>query len=361
MEGLPSVPGVVVTRSSGRPATWRGRVGGDEVDVIVLEVGPDPELRRAALAAVAPLTQVGARSVTLCRDGVAVICPTLSGTPLDALPPLEPGHAVFVGSSVAQVFSRLHERGLAWGGDLSELLVAGDGSVLMPLHGLAARRVAGERPSAEDDVTALRALLARRCPDLSPLPGDLAGLRRRLRRAARPRRLVLAGSEPPTRLRWWWLALLPVAVAGAAVAGWMSVRPASPRTDVVPARASGGLPAWTAVVDRLDRARAAALAGTGPLSAADAPGSPALLADSRTAAALRARAPGTVPPVPVVAAVAVVRAGPTTMLRVTDSLPAYVYRDGAGRPLGSVPARGPRTWTVTVVRTAAGWRVRQVS
>ncbi|MGH3744394.1 MAG: hypothetical protein ACRDTP_05995, partial [Mycobacteriales bacterium] len=192
MDVMPSVPGALLARALDRPATWRGRSGDDEVDVTVLTVGADLDLRRAALASIAPLTGIGARSVTLCRDGVAVICPALDGRRLDDLPPLEAGHAVFVGTVVAQALSRVHGTGLTWGGDLSELLVADDGAVLMPLHGVAARRLAGQRATVADDVASLRALLARRCPVLPALPDDLPALRRRLRRVARPRRLVLA-------------------------------------------------------------------------------------------------------------------------------------------------------------------------
>lgn len=353
---MPSVPGVVLARALDRPATWRGRLGGDTVDVTVLTVGADPDVRRAALAALSPLTGIGARSVTACRDGVAVICPALEGRPLHDLPPLEVGHAVYVGNAVAQALSRVHERGLTWGGDLSELLVSADGAVLMPLHGVAARRLAGERATVADDVASLRALLARRCPGLPALPADLTALRRRLRRAARPRRPVLAAGADARRPRWW-LAALPVAAAVVAVAGWVSVRPSSPPPDIAPARPVD----WAAVVGALDRARVAGLAGAGPMTAADAPGSPALAADTATAAALRDKAPRTVPPTPVVTAVALVRGGPTTLLRVTDTLSAYDYRDATGRALGSVPARGPHTWTVTLVATPVGWRVRQVS
>lgn len=361
MSDVPSVPDVVVGGALDRPATWRGRAGADDVDVTVLAVGPDPDLRRAALAALSPLTGVGARSVTLCRDGVAVVCPALDGCPLDDLPPLEPGHAVFVGTAVAEALSRVHARGLTWGGDLSELLVGDDGTVLMPLHGLAARRLAGERATVADDGASLRGLLARRCPDLPPLPGDLAALRRQLRRTARPRPLVLAGSRRPRRRRRLLVAA-PLAVALAALAGWQSARHAGPRPDLASVRPdSAAAPSWTVTVDTLDRARVVGLVGAGPLTAADARGSAALAADTEAAAVLHAKAPRTVPPTPIVTAVDVVRTGATTTLRVTDTLPAYDYRDAAGRSLGSVPRRGPHTWTVTLVSTPAGWRVQQVS
>lgn len=358
MGALPSVPGVVLTRALDRAATWRGRADDVAVDVTVLVVGADPDLRRAALAALTPLTGVGARSVTLCRDGVAVVCPPLDGRLLDDLPPLEPGHAVFVGSAVAQALTRVHARGLAWGGDLSELLVADDGTVLMPLHGVAARRLTAERATVTGDVAALRALLARRCPDLPSLPDELAGLRRRLRRVARPRRPVLTGGPQPVRRRRWLLAAASVAVAAVAIVGWTSARHPSAAPDIT---AAAGRPDWTAVIDRLDRARVAAFVGAGPMTAADAPGSPALAADVATATALRAQAPRTIPPTPIVTAVAVVSAGATTTVRVIDTLPPYDYRDTEGRSLASVAARGPHTWTVTLVSTPAGWRVRQIS
>ncbi|HEY5334675.1 MAG TPA: hypothetical protein VIJ71_01495 [Mycobacteriales bacterium] len=362
MGALPSVPGVVLVRHLDRPATWRGRADGDDVDVTVLVVGPDPDLRRAALAALLPLTGVGARSVTLCRDGVAVICPALDGRLLDDLPPLEPGHAVFVGTAVAQALARVHARGLTWGGNLSELLVADDGTVLMPLHDVAARRLAGARATAADDAAAVRALLTRRCPDLPPLPDDLAGLRRRLRRVARPRALVLAGSGlHPVPRRRWLIVATPVAVGAVAAVGWVSARHPNPAAAISANRTGTDVTDWAAVIDRIDRARVAAFVGAGPMTAADAPGSPALAADTATATALRAKAPRTVPPTPIVTTVAVVRAGTTSTVHVTDTLPAYDYRDAAGRSLGSVSPRGPHTWTVTLVSTSAGWRVQQVS
>jgi hypothetical protein len=362
MDVLPSVPGVVFSRALDRPATWRGRAEGDDVDVTVLTVGPDPDLRRAALAALTPLTGVGARSVTLCRDGVAVVCAALDGRGLDDLPPLEQGHAVFVGTAVAQTLTRMHAHGLVWGGDLTELLVADDGAVVMPLHAVAARRLAGERATLADDVAALRTMLARRCPDLPPLPDDLAGLRRRLRRVARPRRPVLAGDRRRAHVRRRWLVVAaPVVLAGVAVAGWTSARHPGPAPDISAAETGTGTPDWTAVIDRIDRARVAAFVGAGPMTAADATGSSALATDTATAAALRARAPRTVPPTPIVTGTVLVQAGTTTTVRVTDTLPAYDYRDAAGRSLGAVAARGPHTWTVVLVSTSAGWRVRQVS
>lgn len=150
-----------------------------------------------------------------------------------------------------------------------------------------------------------------------------------------------------------------MAVAAVALVGWVSARRPAPAPDV--AAAPVGSTEWIAVIDRLDRARVAALVGAGPMTAVDAPGSPALAADTATATALRTQAPRTVPPTPIVSAVAVVRSGTMTTLHVTDALPAYDYRDAAGRSLGSVAARGRHTWTVTVVSTPAGWRVRQVS
>lgn len=391
MAALPSVPGVALERALDRPATFRGRMGGDAVDVTVLAVGPDPDLRRAALAALQPLAAVGARSVVLCHDGVAVVCAARDGRLLADLPPLEPGHAAYVGIAVAQELSRFHDRGLVWGGDLSELLVGDDGSLQFPLHGVAARRLGGVRASAADDITALRTLLGRRCPELPVLPADLAGIRRKLRRTARPRPLVLAGnatgsprrirlarsaasapprragltvsgaSGSPRRARLVLPAVLLFGTAGAAAIGWFSARPASPHRDTAAPLVAAAGEGWRATVDALDHARAAALGGTGPVTAADAPGSPALDADQAAAAVLRERAPRTVSPIPAIQAVALVHAGPTTTLRVTDTLPAYDYVGADGAVVASVPARGPRTWTLTLVSTPDGWRLSQVS
>jgi hypothetical protein len=115
-------------------------------------------------------------------------------------------------------------------------------------------------------------------------------------------------------------------------------------------------------VHRLDAARTAALSGHAPLTGADAVGTPAARLDTATRADVVRRHLTVVAPEP-----ALVRVVPlevmsgTATLRVTDTLAAYVYRDAAGRVVGRIPARGAHTWTVTLRRTAAGWRFEQVS
>jgi hypothetical protein len=383
MPSIPSVPGVVVRAELDRPRTWRGRWRGQDVDVVVLPVGAEPAIRRAALAAMQPLAGVapGCLEVLACPDGIAVLGVAVSGRPVADLPPFDPSRAVALGVALAQAVSRLHARGLVWGAPYDDVVVDGRGSVGLPLQVMAERRLAGQRCSPRDDVVALVAMLRRRCPELDVDAPDMATLIKRLRRAARPRPLVLTDAAPlPARQgRLVVAALGAVAVVGIATVGWLSARPSSTHPDIEPARpvAAAAAPSvdaqiapsstvapvdWRATVHALDRARAAGLAGVRPLTDADAASSRALAADSATAARLREVAPRTVPPVPELLAVTVLRAdADDAVLRVTDTLSAYAYRDATGHTIAVAPARGSYTWTVTLASTAGGWRFASVS
>ncbi len=393
----PSVPGVSdLVALPGRDA-WRGRAGREPVDVVVVVVPPDPDLRRAALAALTPLVAEArgcvprGRAAVTCRDGVALVADAVDGRRLADLPPLQLGHAVAAGSAVAQALAALHGHGLAWGGRLEELLVEAGGQVRLPFDAVAARRVAGRAASARDDVAALATLLTGCCPapELAVLaadPGaDAAALARRLRRISRPRPLLLAGGPRRGRVRHRASGhlrrsvLVAAGSAGAlvvaAAAGWVSARPhdgggglATALVPMPPAAVTAVFPTapaatdWAATMHALDEARVAAMTGRAPLAAVDAVGGPAYAQDATTRASLVARHLRVSPPVPALRAVAPSRVTATAAtLAVTDTLAAYAYRDAAGRVVASAPARGAHTWTVVLVRTAAGWRITAVT
>lgn len=400
VEGLPAVADVVVERALPGRAAWRGRAGRDPVDVSVVELPADPGVRRAALATLTPLVGPAAgpvprcRAVVLCRDGVALIADAVDGRRIADLPPLTPGHAVAVGRPVARALAGLHARGLAWGGRFDELLVDGGGAVWLPYEGIVGRRTQGQAATAHGDVTAITRLLARRCvdPRLSALaaepPPDAAALARRLRRLARPRSPVLAPAPAVTRPstastttpvvtvstvnpsprsgHWLGRRTLLAAVAALALvavgtAGWLSARPTLDRGPRA-VRLARPTPDWATTVHALDAARAAALAGSRPLTTADAPGSTALAEDTATRGQIAARHLAVSPPVPALRQVAVRVQSPTSAtLTVTDTLAAYDYRDTAGRLVGTEPARGPRTWTVVLIDTDEGWRLSRVT
>lgn len=400
VDGLPAVAGVVVERALPGRAAWRGRAGREPVDVCVVELPADPGLRKAALATLSPLVGPGAgpvprcRAAVLCRDGVALIADAVDGRPLASLPPITPGHAVAVGRPVARTLAGLHARGLAWGGRFGELLVGEGGEVWLPYEGIVGRRIEAQAATVPGDVAALARLLAHHCidPRLSALaaspPPDAATLARRLRRIARPRRPMLAGPTTATqvsmatpttspspaatvtpspqgshglRRRAALGAAAALVVVAVGAAGWVSARPAThhgPR--VLPLAVPA--PDWTATVHALDTARAAALAGGDPLTAADAAGSTALAQDIATRRQITARHLTVRPPVPVIQKITVgVATADTTTLMVTDTLAGYAFRDASGQPVGTEPPRGSRTWAVVLTRTEAGWRLAQVS
>jgi hypothetical protein len=54
------------------------------------------------------------------------------------------------------------------------------------------------------------------------------------------------------------------------------------------------------------------------------------------------------------------RAANRVVLRVVDILDAYALRAPDGSVVERRPARGPRTWSVTLVRAGDGWRIYDV-
>jgi hypothetical protein len=151
----------------------------------------------------------------------------------------------------------------------------------------------------------------------------------------------------------------------AAVAGWVSgrsgpVQLASVEAATVTPSAS---PAWPAVLDELDRARADAFAAADAtkLTSVYATGSPLLAADRRAVAALVAadrRARG----VRHAFRRAVVTSADdrTVVLRVVDVLAAYEVVDASGRVVTRTAPRAEAAFVVRLVRTPSGWRLAEV-
>jgi len=157
-----------------------------------------------------------------------------------------------------------------------------------------------------------------------------------------PGRLVIAG-------------LLGLAIALGAAWG----RSAATR----PAGWPGAGADWTGLLGRLDADRAAAFvtADPGELARADAAGSALLSADLAGFASLGAsgaHARGF--SIRVLSARVVAAGRGTELLRVIDTASPYDLLDRSGRLLEAVPGRGPTAWLVTLVSTAAGWRLASV-
>jgi hypothetical protein len=123
-------------------------------------------------------------------------------------------------------------------------------------------------------------------------------------------------------------------------------------------------PAWPAVLDALDRARADAFAAADAtkLTGVYATGSPLLAADRRAVAALVAadrRARG----VRHAFRRAVVTSADdrTVVLRVVDVLAAYEVVDASGRVVTRTAPRAEAAFVVRLVRTPSGWRLGEVT
>jgi hypothetical protein len=160
------------------------------------------------------------------------------------------------------------------------------------------------------------------------------------------------------------LALLLVAVTTAAVA-WPAIsRRASEAASSSAPQGSPADPDWSAVVRALDRDRHAVLAGgeEADLAAVYARGSPA---GQRDLASLRRFAAAGLRPrglrLGVLSAQPVAFDRDRAMLRVVDSLPGYDLVNRAGAVVRRYPGRGPVAWRLTLVRTAAGWRIYDVT
>lgn len=196
------------------------------------------------------------------------------------------------------------------------------------------------------------------------------------------RRAVAEDVQVPRRRRppmsWLVAAGAALLLALAAVGGWQLGRTggaeaaalppvtASASLPIAPAPASSVAPApdWTALLERLDGARAGAFAA-GDLTVLRevwAPGSAGLASDTallqdlldrgQTAHGLRHE----------VRSVEVLEvAGDSARLRVVDVLAAYEIRDAAGEVVDRAAARGERSFLVELARTPAGWRLADVT
>jgi len=171
-------------------------------------------------------------------------------------------------------------------------------------------------------------------------------------------------------------ALLLVGAAAVAAIGWATAGGGNARTSTaagpppvalaapttLPPPALAGTPNWTVIIAELDAHRSAAMAGQESLGAVDVAGSSAELADLRRQDALtrlHLHPVGLAPHL-----VQVIAARVTTgqaVLRVTDELGSYRLVGAGGIPVIVVAARGPRSFTVELAATPAGWRVQQVA
>jgi hypothetical protein len=155
----------------------------------------------------------------------------------------------------------------------------------------------------------------------------------------------------------------PAELATVATVATRGVSP-SPLASATPAARADVAVDWTSILDRLDAVRAAAFAfADAPrLGEVYAPGSPGLAADGAAIARLRAdglTARGVRHTFR--RATRMTHDGRAARLRVTDVLAAYAVVARDGTVVSRAPARGERTYVVDLVRTADGWRMRQVT
>ncbi|MDT7549421.1 MAG: eukaryotic-like serine/threonine-protein kinase [Actinomycetota bacterium] len=196
--------------------------------------------------------------------------------------------------------------------------------------------------------------------------------------------VVAAPAAPPDR-RWRKLALAVAAfalLAAAALVGWLSGRGGatadlasvtaaattaapsyspSPRPVASPARAA--VPQWATVLDALDAQRAAAFsaADAGVLTRIYAPTSRLLAADKAAIAGLRAAGQSARGVRHTVRSITTTSYdGRSVVLRVVDVLAPYDVVDRTGKVVQRTAPRGEKAFSVSLVRTAQGWRLLQV-
>ena len=186
---------------------------------------------------------------------------------------------------------------------------------------------------------------------------DRPGRRRYRLTGAVPRRLLVAA------------AAAVILAAGAGI-GWASGR-GGPTVSPLPPAVTTPAAAPRAVgvdgraeLDRIDAARAVAFSAVNPalLEAADAPGSPALAADRKALARLKARglsADGVRHRLLEVRSVLQSATGAT--LRVVDKRTEVTTVDGTGQVVGTLPLRPRAAYDIELVRGPAGWRLARVT
>jgi hypothetical protein len=127
---------------------------------------------------------------------------------------------------------------------------------------------------------------------------------------------------------------------------------------------AAALPDWTAVVTALEAARSRAFArgDVSMLDAVYAPRSRALAADRAELLAIAARGVRALGLTQRTLQVRpVVETPGDVSLRVTDTISAYRLVDATGRVVSLGAARGARTFTMDLTRTADGWRIQDIS
>ncbi|HMA46849.1 MAG TPA: hypothetical protein VKP11_06585, partial [Frankiaceae bacterium] len=121
---------------------------------------------------------------------------------------------------------------------------------------------------------------------------------------------------------------------------------------------------WRALLTELDGARARAFerGEESALGDADVPGSSAYAIDAALLRSVLARGARVAGLHQRIESVRLLRTGSVlVVVRTVDRLLPYAFVDTHGRVLARIPGKQPRMHDVAVVRTAAGWRVAQVS
>lgn len=203
-----------------------------------------------------------------------------------------------------------------------------------------------------------------------------AGARRRPRIAARVVVAIVAVAGAAVIGVLWGTVVLPEQPASMPMGSSLPASSAPPASSVPPARSAppaGSVPPassapttadWSAVLDGLDASRATAFAtaDAAALRQVYAPGSQALLSDEAAVRSLSARHGHATGVRHHVLAVRAIRsAASAAVLRVDDEMSAYDVLDQSGRVVERTPARGRRSMTVRLVRTAGGWRILSLS
>jgi hypothetical protein len=417
--------GVSPTHGIREPVDDRSTDGGATATVasvssLTLALPADPADRAVALEVLAALGRlehphlVPSTVEVLGADSVRVDTEDLPGPHLPALLAgrrLSPGQVVTLGVPLAQALEAAAAVGVHHGSlELASIVVDGDGRPLLAGIGLA--QLVGAHPTAPDDVHTLARLLAGLLdpdggaagaavsaamagalsghPLTRPAPGALAA---QLLSATQPVALPPAGEPlrpvrtihppeprprrhrpelPPRRvLLGAGLLVLVVAVAlltRGSGSVHLQAEGAPPVTAPGPSPSPSPSPMgvdWQAQLTAIAAARQRAFAQVRPslLGAADAPGSAAAAVDrSRLAAWARAGVHLRGDPA-AVELVAVRAAGSeVAVLTVRERTAAFDEVSGStGAVVGHVAAGTARSWTVTLVATAQGWRTASVS
>jgi tRNA A-37 threonylcarbamoyl transferase component Bud32 len=346
------------------------QVRGVSLDRVLAGQGP---LNEAAVVTLAvPLAQALAAAHA---EGVVHGRVTPSSVVLD-----DDGRPMLADAGVAALLD-LRDRSTSPADDVRDLALMcrsafAAGATWSPLAAVLAAATADDatrRPTASQLATAVYAtgpaVAIRSAPEVAPLSqGDQSMAPRPSTRPRSHRRTVELGRRAGRR--WAMMSVSLAAAAAAALTGlaWAGVDASAPGVPVTaPANPSSNddrvvtSPAdhWRSVLAALDARRASAFAAASrrQLSTVDAAGSPAMRRDRASLTELAARGLHVErlrlqPQSLHVASTSAQR----VVLRVVDVMEPYELRTASGRLVATRPGRSARTWRVTLVRSAAGWR-----